>query len=80
MQYLVVWQIFVEADSAEDAAAEAYAAQGNLDSDATVFEVCDESERWKTVVCAGDAEAAGVDSDVGGPMRRHLRLVKSSRG
>lgn len=76
MSYLVVWQIFVEAQSAEGAAAEAYAAQQNVDSDATVFQVCDERESWTTVVCKNGV-AAGVASDVGGPMRRHLSLVRS---
>jgi hypothetical protein len=67
-EYLVLWKIYVEAGSAEQAAEEALAAQRNLESRATVFDVRDEWGRWQTVAI-GDAAAPGnVD----------LRLVKSS--
>jgi hypothetical protein len=41
-EYLVVWKIFVEADTPADAAWEALAAQRNPDSEAMEFEICDE--------------------------------------
>jgi hypothetical protein len=41
-EYLVLWKIYVEADSPEAAAEEALAAQRNLESRATVFAVRDE--------------------------------------
>jgi len=67
-EYLVLWKIYVEADSAEDAAAEALAAQQNLESRATVFEVRDEWGRWQTVATGDDIA-----------LRHHaLRLVKRS--
>jgi hypothetical protein len=41
-EYLVLWKIFVEADSPSEAAWEALAAQRNPESEATEFEVRDE--------------------------------------
>ena len=68
-EYLVVWKLYVEADSPETAAAEALAAQRNLESRATAFEVRDEWGRWLTI----------AHGDV--PARPHrLRLVKPARG
>jgi len=68
-EYLVRWNIYVEADSPEAAAAEALAAQRNVDSRATAFEVRDEWGRWQTI--------AHTD----GPAHpRRLRLVKPARG
>lgn len=66
-EYLVLWKLYVEADSPEAAAAEALAAQRNLESRATVFEVRDEWGRWQTV--RGDDVV---------PSERRLQLVKGS--
>lgn len=68
-EYLVLWKIYVEADSPEAAAEEALAAQRNLESRATVFAVRDEWGRWQTVA-RGDEPAPGYHA---------LRLVKPSR-
>ena len=67
-EYLVLWKIYVEADSPEEAAEEALAAQRNLESRATVFDVRDEWGRWQTVA-HGDDVARG---------RHALRLVERS--
>jgi hypothetical protein len=72
-EYLVLWQIYVEADTPEDAASQALAAQRSVDSDATAFDVRDEWGRWRTVVCTGGDAAAGL-----GPVRHRLGLVKTS--
>ena len=70
MEYLVTWRIFVEADTPEEAAHAALEAQRNVESRATCFDVRDEAGRRDTIVCpAGDPEM---------PVRRHLRLVKTS--
>jgi hypothetical protein len=71
MEYLVLWEILVEADSPEEAADEALAAQRNPDSRATVFDVRDEWGRWRRIACSGDEVTGG---------RRALRLVKRSPG
>jgi hypothetical protein len=64
-EYLVLWKIYVEADSPEAAAEEALAAQRNLESRATAFEVRDEWGRWQTVA---HREVA--------PSGRRMHLVK----
>jgi hypothetical protein len=66
-EYLVAWKIYVEADSPEAAAAEALAAQRNLESRATAFEVRDEWGRWLTI----DHQDVTIS-----PTGRRLRLVK----
>jgi len=66
-EYLVLWKIYVEADSPEAAAEEALAAQRNPESRATAFEVRDEWGRWQTI--AHDDVAIS-------PSGRRLRLVK----
>jgi hypothetical protein len=68
-QYLVTWQIFVEARTPEEAARDALAVQRNLESDATCFEVLDEAGREAMVVVHEESQA---------PARPHLRLVKTS--
>ena len=67
-EYLVLWKIYVEADSPEEAAEEALEAQRNLESRATVFEVRDEWGRWETIAYHDDLA----------PGRRTLRLVQPS--
>ena len=67
-EFLVLWKIYVEADSPEAAAAEALAAQRNLESRATDFEVRDEWGRWQTIDHGDDT-----------PHPRRLRLVKPAR-
>ena len=66
-EYLVLWKIYVEADSPEAAASEALAAQRNPESRATAFEVRDEWGRWRTI----DHEDVTIS-----PTGRRLRLVK----
>jgi len=53
-EYLVLWEILVEAHSPEEAAAEALAAQRNPESRATIFDVRDEWGRWRTIASGGD--------------------------
>lgn len=67
-EYLVLWKLYVEADSPEAAAEEALAAQRNIESRATAFDVRDEWGRWTTVSNPGDRPTG----------RRRLRLVKRS--
>jgi hypothetical protein len=67
-QYLVTWQIFVEARSPEEAARDALAAQRNADSEAICFDVRDDAGHTDTVVVG----------EVAPPVRCHLRLVKTS--
>jgi len=67
-EYLVTWRIFVEAESAEDAAREALAVQRNPETEATGFDVRDGAGREATIVVR-EAET---------PARPHLRLVKTS--
>ena len=76
-EYLVTWQIFVEARSPEEAARGALAAQRDPDSTATCFEVRDDRGNENTVVCpmGDDAPALEASCHVG----RHLRLVKTTR-
>jgi hypothetical protein len=66
-EYLVLWKIYVEAESPEDAAEEALAAQRNPESRATAFEVRDEWGRWQTI--------ARHDVTIS-PSGRRLRIVK----
>ena len=66
-EYLVLWKIYVEAHSPQEAADEALTAQRNLESRATLFEVRDEWGRWQTI--------GGRDDAVPG---HRLRLVKRS--
>jgi len=68
-QYLVTWQIFIEARTPEDAARDALAVQRNAESEATCFEVLDE---------AGHEEMVVVRDEPRLPARPHLRLVKTS--
>ena len=68
IEYLVTWRIFVEAASPEDAAREALAVQRNLESEATSFDVRDDTGREATIVAR----------EVEPPARPHLRLVKTS--
>jgi hypothetical protein len=69
-EYLVTWQIFVEARTPQEAARTALTAQRDVESHATCFDVSDEAGGRSTVICpAGDA-----------PARPHLTLVKTSRG
>ena len=68
-EFLVRWEIYVEADSPEAAAAEALAAQRNLESGATGFRVRDEWGGWQTIDHSDDT-----------PHPRRLRLVKPARG
>jgi hypothetical protein len=63
-EYLVRWEILVEAASPEEAVEEALAVQRNPDSRATLFDVRDEWGRWRTIV--GDGPRAA----------RRLQLVK----
>jgi hypothetical protein len=77
-EYLVTWQIFVEAGSPEEAARAALEAQRNVDSNATCFDVRNETGRRSRVVCSGDEPAAILVEPV--PVGRHLRLVKTSHG
>ena len=70
-EYLVTWQIFVEAFTPQEAARTALAAQRDVDSEATCFHVRDEAGRRDTIVCPPEADAM--------PVRRHLTLVKTSR-
>lgn len=66
-EYLVLWKIYVEADSPEGAAEEAVAAQRNSESRATAFQVRDEWGRWKTI----------AHHDVPtSPSARRLRLIR----
>ena len=67
-EYLVTWRIFVEAESAEDAAREALAVQRNPETEATGFDVRDGAGREATIVVR-EAET---------PARPHLQLVKTS--
>ena len=67
-EYLVTWRIFVEAESAEDAAREALAVQRNPETEATGFDVRDGAGKEATIVVR-EAET---------PARPHLRLVKTS--
>jgi hypothetical protein len=76
-EYLVTWQIFVEARTPEAAALGALAAQRNVDSAATCFDVRDEAGRRNTVVCPTGEDA--MDLEEAPPVRRHLTLVKTSR-
>ena len=68
-QYLVTWQIFIEARTPEDAARDALAVQRNAESDATCFEVLDEAGHEAMVVVRDEPRL---------PARPHLRLVKTS--
>ena len=68
-QYLVTWQIFVEARTPQEAARDALAVQRNPESEATCFEVLDEASHEITVVVRDDPQA---------PARPYLRLVKTS--
>lgn len=68
-QYLVTWQIFVEARTPEEAARDALAVQRSVDSEATCFDVLDEAGHEVTVVARDEPQA---------PARPYLRLVKTS--
>jgi hypothetical protein len=68
-QYVVTWQIFVEARTPEEASREALAVQRNPESEATCFDVLDEAGHDVTVV---------VRDEPLGPARPSLRLVKTS--
>jgi hypothetical protein len=73
--YLVVWQMAVDADSPEGAAWAAWDAQHGRDGRAAVFEVCDQWERWRTVVCHRDG-ALALDRDGAAAARPPLRTVR----
>ena len=77
-EYLVTWQIFVEAGTPEEAAERALAAQRNVESAATCFDVCDEEGRCDTIVCPS-CVAPVRPPEVDVPARPHLILVKTSR-
>jgi len=77
-EYLVTWQIFVEAKTPEEAAWAALAAQRNAESHATCFDVRDERGHRDTVTCSTPEPPAIPAGPV--PVRRHLRLVKTSHG
>ena len=77
-EYLVTWCIFVEARTPEEAARRALAAQRNLDSAATCFDVYDEAGNRDTIVCPSCADPACPAAD-GAPAHPHLKLVKTSR-
>lgn len=74
-EYLVTWQIFVEARTPQEAARAALAAQRNLESQATCFDVRDEAGH-REVVCLTPESAAIPAEPL--PVRRHLTLVKTS--
>ena len=74
-EYLVTWQIFVEARTPQEAALGALAAQRNVDSAATCFDVCDEAGHLNTVVCPVGEDPVGEPAP---RIARHLRLVKTS--
>jgi len=76
-EYLVTWQIFVEARTPEEAALRALAAQRSVESDATCFDVCDEAGHRDTVVCPiPDDPTRPARPDA--PGRPLLKLVKTS--
>lgn len=75
-EYLVSWQIFVEARTPEEAARRALEAQRDAESAANCFDVSDETGRCTPVVCSGDVE---LSLPVEPQPIRHLRLVKTSR-
>ena len=68
-QYLVTWQIFVEARTPEEAARDALAVQRSVESEATCFEVLDDAGHETTIVVRDELEP---------PARPYLRLVKTS--
>lgn len=76
-EYLVTWQIFVEARTPEEAALAALAAQRNVESAATCFEVCDESGQRSTVVCPMGEDPMSLAEP--GAARPHLSLVRASQ-
>jgi hypothetical protein len=55
-EYLVIWKIFVEAESPEEAAREALGIQRNANSGATLFEVKDEWGLDEGVVAVDEPE------------------------
>ena len=77
-EYLVTWCIFVEARTPEEAAGLALAAQRNVESTATCFDVYDEAGNRGTIVCPGCADPAWPAEDAAAA-RPHLKLVKTSR-
>jgi len=78
-EYLVTWSIFVEARSPEEAARGALAAQRSPESDATCFDVYDETGLRRTVVCLGPGDVQRLPEQQS-PPGPHLKLVKTSRG
>jgi hypothetical protein len=76
-EYLVAWCILVEAETPEEAARVALAAQRSADSTATCFDVYDEAGRRDTIVCPTCAEPGCAEDRA--PARPHLKLVKTSR-
>jgi hypothetical protein len=77
-EYLVTWQIFVEARTPEEAARGALAAQRDVESTATCFDVSDENGHREVVVCP-TADSPIRPAEPGPASRRHLTLVKTSR-
>ena len=78
-EYLVTWQIFVEARTPEEAARGALAAQRDIESTATSFDVRDEAGQRSVVVCPTDERPLRLAVEHGPAFRRHLTLVKTSR-